>query len=197
MLASIHPLGERARRQRWGVTVAAYLAGTLVAAAAVGALLGAAGGWLGLPGSLPAAGPALAAVALAGVALDLGVGGLAVPTIHRQVDEHWLELYRGWVYGAGYGVQLGLGVVTVVNSFTVYLALLLALAAGSGPAGLAIGGAFGAARGLVVFATADVRDPDHLRRLHRRLQSWDPASKRLAVAVQAGAAAVLVAAWLG
>lgn len=55
----------------------------------------------------------LAALAgLAGLALDLGLGALRLPGPARQVDEDWLARYRGWVYGAGFGTQLGLGVVT-------------------------------------------------------------------------------------
>lgn len=190
MLASIHPLGERARRQRWGVTVTAYLVATIGSSALVGTALGLAGDRL----DVPSAPGLVVALALLGVALDLGLGGLSVPTIHRQVDEEMLTRYRGWVYGASYGFQLGLGVVTVVNSFTVYLALVLALLTGSGAGGLAVGLAFGLSRGLVVLAGAGVREPSQLRRLHQRLQAWGPISQRLAVGVQGVvAAAALVA----
>ena len=190
MLASIHPLGERARRQRWGITVLAYLVSTVGASALVGAVLGLAGSRL----DVPAAGPLIVVLAIVGIALDLRLGGMSVPTIHRQVNEEWLTQYRGWVYGASYGFQLGLGVVTVVNSFTVYLALMLALLAGSVAGGLAIGLAFGLSRGLLILAAAGVREPDQLRRLHRRIDAWGPVSQRMAVAVQAlVAAGVLVA----
>lgn len=181
MLASIHPLGERSRRQRWGLTAAAYVTATVVGAALLGAALG------GVGASLPAspAWPAVIALALLGVVLDLRT---AVPTIHRQVDEEWLSQYRGWVYGGGFGFQLGLGVVTVVSSFTVYLAFALALLAGSTAAGLAIGIAFGSVRGLMIFAAAGVRSPDQLHRLHRRVAAWDGVTRGLAVGVQAAVA---------
>ncbi|MFP5317139.1 MAG: hypothetical protein ACLGI2_02465 [Acidimicrobiia bacterium] len=188
MLASIHPLGERARRQRWGVTVAAYLVATIGASGLLGTVLGLAGERLDIP-PMPAL---VVCLALAGVALDLGLGGLSVPTIHRQVDEEMLTQYRGWVYGASYGFQLGLGVVTVVNSFTVYLTLILAVLTGSAAGGLAIGLVFGTARGLVVLVAAGVREPSQLRRLHQRLQAWDPRSRRLAVGVQAAVAGAVV-----
>jgi hypothetical protein len=184
MLASIHPLGERGRRQRWGVTVAAYVAGTVLAATALGGVLGWTGGELRLPAPAMATGSVVALVSVVGLAFDLRVGGLSLPTVHRQVDEEWLDEYRGWVYGAGFGVQLGLGVVTVVNSFTVYLTLILAALSGSAAAGAAIGATFGAVRGVTILASADVRDPDRLRRLHRRQAAWGPASKGLAVGVQ-------------
>jgi hypothetical protein len=144
-----------------------------------------------------ATGAVIALVSVVGLAVDLRVRGLAVPTVHRQVDEEWLDEYRGWVYGAGFGVQLGLAVVTVVNSFAVYLMLILAALSGSAAAGAAIGATFGVVRGMTIFASADVRDPERLRRLHRRLAAWGPASKRLAVGVQGlvavgGLAAVVV-----
>ena len=33
----------------------------------------------------------------------------------------WLGRYRSWVYGLGFGVQLGAGVTTVVVSSAVYV----------------------------------------------------------------------------
>src|SRR6267378_3621772 len=48
MLASINPLGERARNQRYGVTVAAYIVGSTAAGALLGGVLGFVGAQLGL-----------------------------------------------------------------------------------------------------------------------------------------------------
>jgi len=190
MLASIHPLGEQGRRQRWGITVTAYLVATVAAAALVGAGLGFAGSRLDPPRGWVTA--AFVALAVLGVALELRVGGLSVPTIRRQVNEQWLDRYRGWVYGASYGFQLGLGVVTVVSTFTVYLALAAALLVASVPGGLAIGLAFGVVRGATILAAARVRRPDQLRRLHQRLQAWDSPARKAAIGVQAGAAAAVL-----
>src|SRR6185312_10962143 len=122
MLGSITRLGESGRNARWWVTV------TWFAAGAVGA--GSLAGWvLGLFGAHAAAaiGPRAAALvlgvlAVAGVAVDLRLGGVRLPTVRRQVDDRWLTRYRGWVYGVGFGFQLGLGVVTVVTTAGVYLA---------------------------------------------------------------------------
>ena len=38
--------------------------------------------------------------------LDAAPGG--VPSPGRQVNHRWLDEFRGWVYGLGYGAQLGL-----------------------------------------------------------------------------------------
>ncbi|MGH9065654.1 MAG: hypothetical protein ACRD0L_17125 [Acidimicrobiales bacterium] len=174
MLASIHPLGERARRNRWSRTVAAYVAGSVAGGAVVGAVLGAGAGRIGLgPAALGPVGLGVivAAAAVVAIGLDAGIGGVAVPTVRRQVDERWLSRYRGWVYGVGFGFQLGAGVVTIVTSAAVYVALALALLTGSAAGGLTVGATFGLVRSLPVLAGARVRDPGHLRRLHRRLQA--------------------------
>lgn len=181
MLASIHPLGERARDRRWGVTVGAYLLGSTLAAALLGAALGGIGDLLPLtPGAT--AGLVVAAGALA-LAADLGA--VPLPTIHRQVDKDWLDRYRGWVVGVGFGFQLGLGVVTIVNTAAVYLTLALALLSGSAAAGAAVGTTFGLVRALVILAVAPVRRPDQLRLALRRMHAWRSMSQRAGIAVQA------------
>src|SRR5215212_3477402 len=116
MLASITPLGERARGSRWGLTVTFFVVASLAAGAALGALLGGLGSvvWPAPSGGSGDARLAVLAVALAvGLALDLR-GRL--PSPRRQVNEDWLREYRGWVYGAGFGGQLGAAVTTIVTT---------------------------------------------------------------------------------
>jgi len=143
MLGSITPLGERGRGSRWGVTVTAYLFGSVAGGAAFGAALG----WIGSPLDLsPNARLALLGVAIViGIAFDLGVGGLRLPSTHRQVDEAWRASYRGWVWGLTFGAQLALGVITVVTTALVYVTWLGAGLAGSLGAGALVGSAFGLA----------------------------------------------------
>ena len=70
--------------------------------------------------------------------------------------------YRSWVYGLGFGVQLGLGVVTIVTTSAIYAMLLAAALSGSAAAGALIGGVFGFVRAAVVFAVAGVKRPEQL-----------------------------------
>ena len=183
MLASIHPLGERARDRRWSVTVSAYLVGSTLAGALLGALLGGAGSLLALgPGPTAALVLVLGGAALA---FDLRLGGLRLPTVHRQVDKDWLDRYRGWVVGVGFGFQLGLGVVTIVTTAAVYFTLALAALTGSPAAGAAVGATFGLVRAVVILAVAPVRRPDQLRAALRRMHLWQPLSERIGIAVQA------------
>jgi len=184
MLASINPLGERARRTRWGRTMTWYLLGSMAGGITIGAVAGAVGAELRalLSPSAAALAAAAAALAAAGVALDLHVGGLTVPTVHRQVNEDWLAKYRGWVYGTGFGFQLGLGVVTVVTTATVYVALGLAVLTGSLVGGAVVGVIFGLVRALPLLAVRGVVDPAGVRVVLRRAAAWSGRARLLAVA---------------
>src|SRR5436305_932779 len=177
MLASITPLGERGRGSRWSVTVVAFLIGAVVAGAAEGALLGAIGAAL-LDEINSHARLALLAVALL-VALALDLRPAGAPGPRRQVNERWLDEFRGWVYGVGFGAQLGLGIGTVVSSAATYAALLAALLSGSVLGGMIVLGCFGAVRGITPLAAARVRDPEQLLSLHARLERWRAPAARL------------------
>src|SRR5690349_7045141 len=154
MLTSISPLGERARGNRWGMTVAVYVAASVLGGLTTGALLGAAGSLLD-PLPLVAA-----AVCVAAAVADLLH---RLPTMRRQVDEDWLTRYRGWVYGAGFGFQLGLGLVTIVTSAATYATVALCLLSGGVASGAAIGGVFGLVRALPILLLHDATTPERLR----------------------------------
>jgi hypothetical protein len=183
MLGSITPLGERGRNRRWGVTVTAYVIGSTIGGVLIGGALGASGGLLmGVTGSSASVRLGLLAVVVAaGLMLDLGVAGLRLPTVHRQVNEDWMVRYRGWVYGLGFGLQLGTGVITVVTMSAVYATLVAALLGGSLLAGALIGGVFGLVRAAALFAVAGVRSPDQLGRVDGALRRWDGRSRRAAL----------------
>lgn len=171
MLSSIHPLGERAKGNRWGLTVSAFIVGAAIGGAVMGATFGLAGRLvrqLVEPSSALVLSLALAVVVVV-VVIDSGWLGLRVPTVRRQVDETWLHRYRGWVYGAGFGIQLGLGIVTVVSSAAVYGTAALGFLGGSVAVGGLFGAAFGLIRGLAVLPGRVVTTPDRLRDFHRRL----------------------------
>ena len=191
MLGSITWLGESGRNARWWVTVAWFGVGAVGAGSLVGWLMG----WLGATLS-GAAGPreaagALALLAVAGIAADLRLGGLRLPTVRRQVDDRWLNRYRGWVYGVGFGFQLGLGVVTVVTTSAVYLAFAAAVLSGSPAAGAMFGADFGAVRWLSVLPGGRVRRSADLVRMDGHLRRWEPAGRRVTLGGQIAAAVLL------
>jgi sulfite exporter TauE/SafE len=190
MLASITPLGERGRHATWGITVIAFVLGATVAAAAAGALAGAVGAL-----ALPALGTrgrlaALAVAVLAALALDAGPA--RIPGPRRQVDERWLDEYRGWVYGFGFGAQLGLGFTTIVSSAATYVALIAALLTGDPVLGALVFGCFGVVRGLSLLAAAHVRRPEQLVALHASLLRWRLPVARAGMAVMGATLAVAI-----
>jgi hypothetical protein len=196
MLASITPLGERARRAKWAVTTAIYLLGSVLGGAAIGTLAGLAGSVaLGGVGLRPRV--ALVAGALAvGFAWELARGN--VPGPRRQVNEQWLGRYRSWVYGLGFGAQLGAGVTTVVVSSAVYAVVVAAFAAASPGTGAAIGAAAGALRGATVLAGATVTTPQRLMGFHERMRALQRPVRSAALTVQlvlVGVAILAVVAW--
>jgi hypothetical protein len=185
MLSSITPLGERGRGRNWSLTATAFTVGAVVSGWAVFALVGWLGQAVGLPGQLWTWGLALLAAA---VAADLL--GVTPPGPRRQVDEDWLNRYRGWVVGLGYGLQLGSGFATIVPAWASWGLLLIS--AFSGPeAGALIGVAFGLGRSVLLLAGGRINDHTGLR---RRLLSFTLWQRRVAVGtalVQAGVVAVL------
>lgn len=195
MLASIVPLGERARNRSWGITAAAYVLGSFMAGSFLGAMFGLVGsaafGSSRLDQRLLLA--TAAVVCAFGAGIDAGIGGLSLPTVRRQVNEDWLHRYRGWVCGLGFGLQLGLGVVTIVTTASVYLVFVLGFLSASWQTGAALGAAFGLVRALPLLSVARVATPGQLREKHRRMQRWAPSAARAAVGVQCAVAAIGIA----
>ncbi len=190
MLGSITALGERGRGSRWTTTVVAYVIGSAVGGLAVGAMLGLVGAALAPP---PTVGLLLMAALIgAGVLLDLGPRGLTLPTIRRQVNEAWLHRYRPWVYGTGFGFQLGAGVVTVVVGSAVYAAFAASFLAGSLIRGAVIGAAFGVVRAATIVPARRIRRPAQLGLVDARLRAWDGASQRIAVGCEVALIAACV-----
>jgi len=190
MLGSITPLGERSRGRRWGITVTAFALAAGAAGAALGAALGAAGGLVAI--SAPARTGLLGVAVAAAIVVDL-VPGMRAPGPRRQVNEAWLHRYRGWAYGAGFGIQLGLGVTTIVSTAAVYATGAAAFLAGSAAAGAVVGSAFGLARAATLLAAGGVDEPRALATLDRRLEAWERPARVAALAAEAALVALAVA----
>jgi hypothetical protein len=189
MLASITPLGERSRGFSWDVTAGWFAIG----ATGAGLLAGAAGGAVG---SLLPAGRWREELALAVLAAALcwDATPLAgrLPSTRRQVNEDWMARYRGWVYGVGFGAQLGVGLTTVVTSAAIYATVLGTLLCGSVAAGAVVGGAFGATRAASLLPARIARDPAGLAALHRGLARHARRARWLVVAAELAAIGLLI-----
>jgi hypothetical protein len=191
MLASITPLGERGRRSRWGITVSAFLLGATLAGAAEGAVLGLLG--LAVLGDGLGAHARLLVLAV-GLALAAALE-LALPRVpgpNRQVNERWLDEYRGWVYGFSFGAQLGLGITTVVTSAATYVAMLVAFLAADPGWGALVLGVFGGIRGVTPLLAARVQAPEQLRTFHVRFERARGAIAPASLAALIGMTAVAI-----
>ena len=194
MLASITPLGERSRGFSWNVTAAAFVIGAIAAGGLAGAALGALGTLIS--GGELARGVALAAVLAAALLFDVTPLHRRLPTTRRQVNEDWLHRYRGWVYGIGFGAQLGVGVVTIVSTATVYAALACALLCPGAAAGALVGVCFGGVRGLSLLPARRAQDPASLLALHRRVRELETPVATVATSVELLVLAALLGALL-
>lgn len=205
MLSSITPLGERGRGNRYWLTVTTFIVASTLGGALTGALLG----LLGWPlkqlidriadGNTTTATTitAVLALVLAAVALvfDAGVKKLRLPRWLRQVNEDWMTMYRGWVYGAGFGFQLGMGLVTIVTAGTVYLLFALCLLSGSPAVGALLAGTFGLTRGLAVLPAWRIHSTEDLVSFHQAMakrQPWSHTATVVADAVVLASAALVI-----
>lgn len=181
MLSSISPLGERSRGTSFTRTAIAYVIGSVASAVLVGALLGALGSLVPdeARSSLPVLG-GLALLLLVGLVLDIRSGGHGVPSWRRQVDREWIGRYRGWVTGLGFGLQLGLGFVTIITSTTTYAVFAAELLTGRWWAGALIGLAYGLVRALPLVLVRRVDTPERLHDTFALLDRWALPADRLA-----------------
>ena len=189
MLSSIHPLGERTRGHRWGGTATWYVVGSMLGGAMVGATFGLAGVALEAVASPGETAVLVAATVVLVAAAVFDVTGMPLPSPERQVDETWMNRYRPWVYGGGYGFQLGTGLMTFVKTASVYALWVLVVLAGSLPLGAAVGAWFGLVRGSALLSVVGVTDPTRLRRYFRRMAALAPAARIVGIAgpIAAGA----------
>jgi sulfite exporter TauE/SafE len=183
MLSSIHPLGERARSNRWWLTVTAFTVGASVTGAVVGLGLGASGARLLRSVSHSSITWAAATVVIVAAILDLA--RVSPPGPERQVNEAWIGHYRGWVYGGAFGIELGTGIMTYVVTWGVYATFAVEFLSRSPLGGLFIGGVFGFGRSLALLAARFIDRPSRLTAFHERMASLGPVVRRTAGASMA------------
>lgn len=173
MLSSIHPFGERSRSNSFGHTAAAHIIGSALGGAALGALTGALG--FAISATVSPSTTVRTAIVLAATVGALFIEGTRrerlLPTRSRQVNENWIQNYRGWVYGGGWGAELGFGISTIITTALVHLLVVTMIFAGSFPLAVVLGLTFGLVRGATILAAVGVDSPERLRVLHQRLDA--------------------------
>lgn len=194
MLSSITPMTEAGRGNRFAVTAGWFVAGGVVGGISLGLLAaGGAGVVAALDLSVTTRAAIGATLAVATAAVDLGLTGIGLPIFKRQVNDAWLRTYRAWVYGAGFGWQIGFGLATYIMTAGVILTAALAVASGEPVLALAGCTAFGLVRGLAVLVGRGATSPDRLAAVHARLDRLATPSRAAAAGVQVLAAGGLTA----
>lgn len=195
MLSSIHPLGERSRNNSYFLTVASHTVGGTLGGAVLGLLVGV----LAFISAFAVAatdGSRLLALAVCTVLIALvEQQGLEarLPSRHHQVDETWIQKFRGWVYGFGFGFELGLGLSTIVTTGFIYLMLAAMVLSGSWVTSIGIGAIFGFVRTGLVFGTSHVSTGEQLRSLLRGVDDWSIRSRTLSIMLSSVVAMLSVA----
>jgi hypothetical protein len=193
MLSTITPITEQGRGRRYAATVPWYLLGALAGGATLGgvaALVSIAVGAADVPQMTVFA--IIGLSALVSIFSDLGVKGFRLPRHSRQVDRLWLDHYRSWVYGTGFGWQIGVGLATYIVTTAVYMTVLIAILTGSPLQALTIGLVFGVVRGLAIFLGVKATTLEGLRALHRGLTRFEPTSRAVMFAIQAAVATLAI-----
>ena len=195
MLSQITPLAEAGRGHRFMRTASWFIVGATLGGLSLGGAI--AGAAILLSAGSLGSGTALAltvGAALAGAAVDAQLFGFGPPFLPRQVNADWLSKYRSWVYGLGFGWQIGVGVATYVMTAAVPLMIVLGALSANPWAAVAIGAIFGLARGLAVLIGARVRTAPALYAFHRRFDAWAAPVRHAVIGVQLAVA--VAAAWI-
>jgi MFS family permease len=192
MLSTVTPIAEAGRGHRYRWTASWFFVGALVGGATTGLLAAAlAAGVAALALSTAATYGIAAAAAVLAAGLDGRLLGPPVPHRRRQVNEDWLGAFRAWVYGSGFGWQIGTGLATYIMTAGVYLTIVLAALTGSPLTALLLCVAFGAVRGSMVVLGATLTSPERLRRFHERFEAAREPARRAVIVVEILAAVAL------
>ena len=186
MLSTITPLGEAGRGHEFRSTSRWFVVGSVAGGLTVGVVMA------GLALIVNRLGPnsglvlgIIAAAALTTAASDGRVGGFHLPSHDRQVNERWLDQYRPWVYGAGFGWQIGVGLGTYIMTAGVYLLILLGGLTGDPWLAASLGALFGLSRGLAVFLASGFDSTEKVLAFHERFESLREPVRRATIVTQA------------
>lgn len=198
MLSTITPIGERGRNNRFGPTATWFVIGAVLGGASLGLLTGGLAALVAMLDLAPATALGLAAIAaLVAAASDGRVLGFQIPFHGRQVNEDWLDQYRSWVYGGGFGWQIGSGLSTYIMTAAVYLLIVMAALTGTPAVAFGLAVLFGFVRGLAVLLGAAITSPAALLAFHRRFDALGPVFRRVVIGTETAVGVVAATAVWG
>lgn len=184
MLSSIHPFGERSRNNIFSRTASAHVVGSALGGTMLGLVFGLIG-WLVLrlvDLSVQTRTILVLLTCLIALVIEATSQERWLPSRSRQVNENWIQNYRGWVYGGGFGAELGFGISTIIATPLVHLLVISMVLVGSPGAAVLLGTVFGVVRGATVLLARGVDSPDALRHFHQHLDDLRARSRSGAVA---------------
>ena len=195
MLSTITPMAEAGRGHSFRSTSVWFVIGSVAGGLTLGGLMGAiALSVAALEATTTLTLGIVAAASLIGAVSDGRISGFHLPGHDRQVNERWLDQYRSWVYGAGFGWQIGVGLATYIMTAGVYLLILMGGLTANPWIAIALGGVFGLVRGLAVYLAAGLDSGEKLLSFHARFESWREPVRQSMIVVQALVAVVAAAA---
>jgi hypothetical protein len=194
MLSQITPMAEAGRGRKFEHTAGWFVAGALIGGLTLGSVIAGAAVVVAAAGVSNTTAVALvAAGAFVSATVDARLLGFGPPFVCRQVNQDWLLNYRSWVYGGGFGWQIGAGVTTYVMTAAVPLMIVIGALGANASAAVAIGAVFGFVRGLAVLMGARLRAPATLTEFHRRFDALAEPVRQSVIGVQLAVA--VAAAW--
>ncbi|HYZ47066.1 MAG TPA: sulfite exporter TauE/SafE family protein [Actinomycetota bacterium] len=169
MIETISPVVHGTKRHQYRITVALHVLGATLAAALLGASLGALGALSGAPwGKAGLATVAIVAAVYAG--RELFLLPVPLPDRHRQVPAWWRTFFSPRIAGLLYGLGLGIGFLTFLSYGTFVAVAVAALASGDPVTGMLVCAPFGLARGSSILVGELVAHA-HPREVVDRLES--------------------------
>ena len=195
MLSTITPVAEAGRGHSFRSTSKWFVIGSVAGGFTLGTLM--AGITMLVAGLGTTPGQALWIVALASLlaaASDGRLAGFHIPGHDRQVNERWLDRYRSWVYGAGFGWQIGVGLATYIMTSALYLLILIGSLTAEPVFAIALGALFGLVRGLAVYLVAGLDSTERLLSFHSKFESYREAVRQSTIVIMAAVSVAAVAA---
>ena len=195
MLSTITPVAEAGRGHSFRSTSTWFVIGSIAGGLTLGALMA---GIATLVDGLSTT-PSLALWIVSGGSLlaaasDGRLAGFHIPGHDRQVNERWLDRYRSWVYGAGFGWQIGVGLATYIMTSALYLLILIGGMTAQPVIAIALGALFGLVRGLAVYLAAGLDSTERLLSFHSKFESHREAVRQSTIVILAVVSVAAVAA---
>jgi hypothetical protein len=185
MLSTITPMAEAGRGHNFRSTSVWFVIGSVTGGLTLGGLMGAISfSAAAVETTTNVALWIAAGAALIAAASDGRVAGFHIPGHKRQVNERWLDQYRSWVYGGGFGWQIGVGLATYIMTAGVYLLILMGALTANPAIAVALGALFGLVRGLAVYLAAGLDSGEKLLAFHERFESWREPVRKSTIVVQ-------------